>query len=396
MDALTPATADDLFSPSYGQSTQMTTLVNQALTNGIDKYTNKDYKGAAKEFQRAYGLDPFSDHSVDAIKYLAMSYIQLNEPDKAIQAFRQGIQTHPNDDGLQTALGNLYFGEGNTGDAITAYEAAVRSYDDANNRFSLGQGYLKAGRYDDAAEQFNKVIQMTPNSPNGYFGLGQTLAAQKKYADAIAQFQRAYRKDNTFYDAYSEMGYAYADSGDMQKAAEVQSDLQLKDSSLAQTLGQYINSKTQPQIMFAWPDSPFAYYLPPKTNVAALSNYMANANASQSFSIVLQFSKAMDRESVENPTNWTIQRSRGNGPGMEYNSGLQVPSTEAQISPYPTDIYYDDTDYTATVRFTLSQNASADATIDPSHIVFSYKGVDADGNRMNPKYDQFMGFSGSF
>jgi hypothetical protein len=29
-------------------------------------------------------------------------------------------------------------------------------------------------------------------------------------------------------------------------------------------------------------------------------------------------------------------------------------------------------------------------------MVFAYSGQDADGNRMDPKHDQFMGFSGSF
>jgi hypothetical protein len=104
----------------------------------------------------------------------------------------------------------------------------------------------------------------------------------------------------------------------------------------------------------------------------------------------------MDRESVENPTNWTIARSRGNGPGTDYNFGRPIASTEVRLSPYPTDVYYDEKNLTATVRFTITQNATADGTIDPSHIVFTFKGEDAAGNRMDPKYDQFMGFKGSF
>ena len=42
------------------------------------------------------------------------------------------------------------FGQEQIGEAIESYEAAVRLYDDGTNRFSLGQGYLKAGRFSDA------------------------------------------------------------------------------------------------------------------------------------------------------------------------------------------------------------------------------------------------------
>jgi len=396
MDILEPSLAENLFTFAQNRSAQLTTLANQSLNKGIDKYINKDYKGAALEFKRAFGLDPYSEYSVDAIKYLAMTHLKLNEPDKAIEAYRQGLQIHPDRDDLQIALGNIHFGEGRTGEAITAYEAAVRIYDDVNNRFALGQGYLKAGRNDDAARQFQKIIQASPGSPNGYFGLAQTHAARKEYSEAISLFERALQKDKKFYDAYAEMGYAYADAGDMVQAEKMKALLEEKDEGLAETLGEYIKKKTPPKILFAWGTSSFSYFLPPKTQVAALNDYMANANASQSFSMELQFNKAMDREAVENPLNWSIRRSIGNGPGMEYNHGLGVPDTEAQISPYPTDVYYDEKNYTALVRFTISQNASANATIDPSHMVFSFKGLDADGNTMNPKYDQYMGFSGSF
>ena len=396
MDILTPASADTLFEAVNNQSAQTETLANQSLSAGIDKYVNKDYKGAVVAFKAAFGLAPYSSYSVDAAKYLAMSHLKLGETHNAIQAYNQAIQLHPDDDTLHAALGKLYFSEGRTGEAITAYENAVRVYEDGNNRFSLGQAYMKAGRNEDAANQFRKVIELNQVSGNGYFGLGQALAAQKKYPQAIEQFEQAVRKDKEFWDAYAEMGYTYADAGNVDKAKEIQEFLKEKDGSLASTLGEYINKMTQPKILFAWADSSFAFYMPPKTQVAELSNYMANANASQSFTMVFQFNKAMDRESVENPLNWSISRAASGGPGMDYNFGLGIPDTEARIAPYPTEIYYDEKHYNAIVRFTVNQNAAGNATIDPSHLHFTFKGLDDDGNAMHPKYDQYMGFSGSF
>ena len=394
MDLLTPISADAIFSAANDQATQMETLSNQALVNGIDKYTKQDYKGAAQEFRRAFNLSPYSDYSVQAAKYLSMSYQKLGQTDKAIEIYEQAVKLHPDNDELQSDLGNLYFGEGRTGDAIAAYETAVRIFDDANNRFSLGQGYLKAGRFGDAENQFNKVIRINPQSADGYFGLGQTYSAEKKYPEAIKEFERAIQKKRDFYAAYAEMGYTYADAGELDKAREMRDFLDLKDPSSSETLKAYINKMTHPRILTAWATSSFQFYLPPKTEVAALSDYLANANASQTFTMQFQFDKAMDRESVEDPLNWAIKRASGHGPGTDYNNGLAIPDTEVRIAPIPTSVYYDDKYFTATVRFTISQNADADGTIDPTHLEFSFKGIDADGNAMNPKYDQFMGFTG--
>jgi tetratricopeptide (TPR) repeat protein len=396
MDILTPASADTLFEAANNQSAQMETLANQSLSTGIDKYMKKDYKGAVVAFKAAFGLSPYSSYSVDAAKYLAMSHLKLGETNNAIQAYKQAIQLHPEDDTLQAALGKLYFSKGRTGEAITAYENAVRLYEDGNNRFSLGQAYLKAGRNEDAATQFNKVIKLNSASGNGYFGLGQALAAQKKYPQAIEQFQRAVHKNKKFWGAYAEMGYSYADTGNLDKAKEITEFLERKDKSLAGTLNEYINKMTKPKILFAWADSSFAFYMRPKTQVSELSNYLANANASQTFTMKFQFNKAMDPESVQNPLNWSISRASGGLPGMDYNFGLGIPDTEARINPYPVDVVYDLKNYNATVRFTINQNAAGNATIDPSHLLFSFKGLDDDGNTMNPKYDQYMGFSGSF
>jgi tetratricopeptide (TPR) repeat protein len=144
---------------------------------------------------------------------------------------------HPDDDTLHAALGKLYFSEGRTGEAITAYESAVRVYEDGNNRFSLGQAYLKAGRNEDAANQFRKVIELNQGSGNGYFGLGQALAAQKKYPQAIEQFEQAVRKDKEFWDAYAEMGYTHADAGHVDKAKKIQEFLEEKDESPREYFG---------------------------------------------------------------------------------------------------------------------------------------------------------------
>jgi hypothetical protein len=101
----------------------------------------------------------------------------------------------------------------------------------------------------------------------------------------------------------------------------------------------------------------------------------------------------MDRGSVENPANWLISRTTGQGPGQAYNFGLRILSTEARIKTIPDAVTWDADNMTATVYFKVAQNADANATIDPSHIEFKFSGKDIYGLKMNPKFDQFSGFS---
>jgi hypothetical protein len=146
--------------------------------------------------------------------------------------------------------------------------------------------------------------------------------------------------------------------------------------------------------MFANSSSSFPYLLGKGTPLVALNSYLINPGATRTVSIQIQFDKQMDRESIENPVNWQIGRAAGQGPGQAYNFGLPISPNEAKLSPIPSAVTWDADNLTATVYFTVTQNAAANATIDPSHIEFKFSGKDIYGLKMNPKFDQFTGFSG--
>lgn len=397
MDVYTAALADNLFSASGNRYAGMETLANQALSSGIGKFQQKDYEGAAVDFKRAFGLSPYSSFAYEATKYASMSYQAQGDTQSAIGMYEQAISVNQTDDRLHLDLGNLLFGQDRFGEAIASYEEAVRLYDDSTNRFSLGQAYMRTGRYSDAEHQFGKIIQRGGlESRNGYFGMGQALKLQEKYDEAIEQFELAIGVDREFYGAFEEMGYTYADAGKLDEAKRIQDYLEKKDAAASALLGGYISKSTSPKIMFAYADSSFPYYMAPKTQLSVIDEYLANAGAQKSFSMVFQFNKEMDRESVENIVNWNIERSEESTPGMRYNHGVAPSATEVTPPLLPTSVYYDQDKMTATLRFNVTQNQTADGTIDPSHIVFGFNGKDADGNDMDVQHDQFMGFSKSF
>jgi tetratricopeptide (TPR) repeat protein len=385
----------EIFNYTVPQSSQLESLANSALSNGIDLYSKRDYEGAVKAFKRAIGLSPTSTYSLDAANYMAQAYLKLDNTQGAIDAYKKGIQLDPSRDDLHASLGNLYFSEKRYQEAQQEYEQAVKLNPIANNRFSLGQAYMYNGRNSEAENQFRQVQNLEPSKPDGYYGMGQNYAKQGLYSEAVSAFQKAIDVQQDFYDAYAELGYAYADSGKIDEANEILAVLEDKAPSLASTLSESISQNDPPIFWFVNPvDSSFEYHLSAGTEVAALDSYLANANASKTFTMVFQFDKAMDRESVENLSNWRISRSMDVGPGEMYNFGLAIPSTEIQIAPLPLNVYYDAEEMTATVKFTIQQNASANGTIDPSHIEFTFTGKDRFGNVMDPMRDQHSGFSG--
>ena len=395
MDILSSVSADQLFVTSLQQQSQLEALSNQALSSGIEKYQNKKYEEAAREFEKSINLSPTSSYSVDTTKYLAQTYLRLERSDKAIDAYKRGIELNRSRDDLRLDLGNLYFAEERYAEALSEYQEAVRLNPSAStNHYSLGQGYLKLGKYDSAREAFNTVLRLESNSAYGNYGLGLTYSKAEKYEKAIEQFETALRKDRTFYEAKAQIGYAYADMGEMEAAEEIVDYLEDKDAAAADLLNTYMNVVEPPKIMFAYGSSTFVYNMSVRTPVAALDSYLENAGASKSMTMIFQFNKEMDRTSIEDVYNWSISRSMGAGDGSAYNFGLEIPSTEVTLENYPDSVIYNSKTRTATMWFTLTQNDAADGTIDPSHIVFKFDGKDVEGIAMDPDHDSFSGWSG--
>jgi tetratricopeptide (TPR) repeat protein len=354
----------------------------------------QDYEGAVKEFRRSIGLAPNSAYSTDASSFMAEAYLALGDTRSAVKTYEDALKRNPQRDDIAISLGNVHFAAEDYDEAAKAYENAVSIWPSSGNHYALGQAYMNAGRYSDADREFNTVLRKDPDKPNGNYALGLNFSKQDRLEDAILQFKEAIRIDPKFYDAQAELGYTYADLGELDEAQRIADNLEHVAPDLADTLSRYMYQVDPPKFMFAYADSGFNYHMPWKTQLAFLDGYLATPNAEKAFKMVFQFDKEMDRESVENVLNWHIGRSTQSGPGQAYNFGRPVPDTEVTLPPLPKSVYYDEKNLTATIYFTIRQNEAGDGTIDPNHIEFKFSGKDAYGYKMNPKYDQFMGFSG--
>jgi tetratricopeptide (TPR) repeat protein len=395
MDVSNSILADSLFSATLTQSNGLESLANAALQRGIDAYTKKDYATAVKEFKRSVGIGRGSSFAADAAQYLAMSYLQLEDTENAIKAYKSAFTIDPYRDDIRIKLGNLYFSQEKYEEARVEYAEAVRLNPSTVNRYALGQAYIELGRFSEAEAQYSEIQRLAPREAGGYLGMGQAYSRHGQHEEAIRQFKEAISRDGDLYDAYAQLGYSYADLGDMESAQQMVDYLEkVEQAHLADTLSRYMYQVDPPKMLYALSSSSFPFPMGRGTPLVALNSYLMNPNASKTLSIQIQFDKQMERGSIENPANWQISRATGQGPGQAYNFGLPISPNEAKLSPLPSAVTWDEKNLAATVYFTVTQNAAANATIDPSHIEFKFSGQDIYGLNMNSKFDQFTGFSG--
>ena len=385
--------ADAFFSATMPNLAQYDSLAGGALVRGLDAFTAKDYGTAVREFRRTIALSPGSDNARKAFDYLASAQVKDGKTIDAVSTYQQAIKAFPTDDSVNLKLGNLYFSDGKYSEALEQYSIAVKKNPTTSQNFySLGQGYLALGQYNDAEEQFKKVIQMLPRDSGGYYALGQTYRMAGKYDEAQEQLDTALNIKQDFSDAHFELGMVFAELHEIDKAKDELDILNEDAPELVSELQDKILEKTPPRFLSAYAATINLTSTPGRL-VSTLDASLATPLATKTFTVDFVFDKTMDPASIQNTNNWSISRSNSMSTGGLYNWGIPTPTTEVSIAPMPICVTFRPDIATATVTFAITQNSTGDGTIDLSHILFKFKGVDVDGNSMDASRDEYSGFS---
>jgi Flp pilus assembly protein TadD len=391
---ISSAQIDGLFSAIPTSQAQRDSLSNSALSRGIDRYTSAQYDGAITEFRRAIGYSSFSDNSAKAYDYMAKAYLQESNTDAAIQTYQEAVKSYPTRAAFHTSLGDIYYKQGQLSEAEAEYKAAISlDSESTDSRYGLGQVYLNSERVDEAETQFKEVVRLSPGSSIGYYGLGQTYRKMGNYSDALTQLDKAVSLDSTFDDGILEQGYTYADMGDVDNARSLVTTLSDNGSSLAGILSQYIYESAAPKVSLVYSPNGFKASLGPGTPVADLDPSLSTIGSSRAFTMRFSFTKDMDPVSIQNPLNWGISRATGTNAGGAYNWGMPASATDVAVPFRPAGVVYDPETFSADVTFKITQNSAGNATIDPSHILFRFYGVDAYGKAMDLTADEYSGIS---
>jgi Flp pilus assembly protein TadD len=380
-----------LFSANQSQQNQLDYLSQNALSRGVNFYQQGNYDAAAKAFQRSIAISPSSSYTQDSYNYMVQSLMKLNRTDDAIKACKQAIQLDPTNDSYHSYLGNIYLNVNRYDDAAAEYNQAVRLNPSSEvNWYSLGQADIQTGNYTGAEQAFKKISGQNPL--DAAFGLGQTYHRMGRYDDAVSALQSAIAINPKLGYAYLELGCVYTDQKEFDKAKEQASTLSSIDQSLTSQLTSYINQNENPQILVAY-STDFDLTGGPGTKVSDLDPSLAAPDSSKIFTMQFIFSKPMDVSTILSPASWSITKAYGQVPGGDYNWGFPLTPSDMTISPNPINVVYNPDSQTADVKFRVTQNASGDGTLDPSHLVFTFHGKDVYGKAMDPAADQYSNMS---
>jgi len=122
----------------------------------------------------------------------AQNFLDASRTDEAILEYRQALQIDSRSDDTYEKLGKAYLRIGEMGRASDAFRrAADRTHDDVRLELIAGEYALLAGRYEEAQERAERVLEHDPSNPDALALLANALAGLKQFDAAVETLQRA-------------------------------------------------------------------------------------------------------------------------------------------------------------------------------------------------------------
>jgi tetratricopeptide (TPR) repeat protein len=116
-------------------------------------------------------------------------------------------------------LGLLQADEGRHADAVRSFTRATE-IDPTNATYlaNLGNAYRASGQLDRATDAYKKALDRDHTLVDAANGIGVVLVQQKRAADAVKYFEQAVMHDVTFGEAHLNLGIAFQESGQRERA----------------------------------------------------------------------------------------------------------------------------------------------------------------------------------
>jgi tetratricopeptide (TPR) repeat protein len=161
--------------------------------------------------QLSYWRDPQTlwRHALETTGPNPLAFICLAEnvgDEEAAGYYRKALEIDPESTDAHMSLGDIYLRAGKFDDATREQEEAVRISPEAEGAYcNLGNIELRRGRYARAAEYFSEQLRAR-DSAEAHGNLGAALNYQGKFADAEKEFKEALRLDPELITAHANLG----------------------------------------------------------------------------------------------------------------------------------------------------------------------------------------------
>ncbi|HEX4147902.1 MAG TPA: tetratricopeptide repeat protein, partial [Pirellulales bacterium] len=170
----------------------------------------------------------------DAWHLLGMIAGQAGRREEAVQLLRRAAVIRPRDAALANNLGEMLRLQNELGEAVAAFQTAIRlAAGFPEPHYNLGIALKALERRDEAMESFGRAIELRPDYARAHYNLANLLREEGRVKAAVAHYLRALEKEPAWADAHLNLGTAYYELGELDSALDQLQTAQRLDPSNA-------------------------------------------------------------------------------------------------------------------------------------------------------------------
>jgi serine/threonine-protein kinase len=176
------------------------------------------YPRAKQAAERAIALDP---ELADA--HCMMAYVKMTYEFDWVGAeaeYKRALELNPNSADAADLYGRLCASLQRYDEAI-ALQTRANELDPVVNKVDVATAYLRAGRFDEAADYAARAVEVDRVDPRSRFTLGWAYLGQGKREEGLAEMERAVELSQGNNLWLAQLGEAYGLSGMREKAEEI-------------------------------------------------------------------------------------------------------------------------------------------------------------------------------
>ena len=165
----------------------------------------RDFVGARAAYEEGLKAEPRNSTLLSNLGYL--HYI-LGEYAEAVAVYGRAVDAEPSDPDGYEGRAVCYLAIGKFAEAIKDMDVVVAARPNADSYSNRAAMRSRAGRSEEATEDYQQALKLSPENAAVHFNLGIHWARQGKHAEAVESYRRAIEKGRVQADGY--MGLAKA------------------------------------------------------------------------------------------------------------------------------------------------------------------------------------------
>jgi tetratricopeptide (TPR) repeat protein len=172
---------------------------------------------ALEQFSQALKANPSNP---EVYKRMAHTYGEIGNLEKELQCYKKAVEVQGKNPHYSFHLGDVLMKK--YGDFRQAHFYLQEAYrlnpDNYQYAFHYANCSQILGRFDDALEVYDQMIQTCPRAPDGYMLKGHCLLKMKKYRQAIQSYSQAGEIRPLDFSAARDLALAHAELKDFESA----------------------------------------------------------------------------------------------------------------------------------------------------------------------------------